>query len=90
MRKLLGLALIAAALIVLPSLWLTLALVGVLWLPALVRAARRARHMPFLALVKGVLASPPFDLAFVANYVVGLFGRPPHPAPTPNAKETPR
>ncbi len=47
-------------------------LAAALWLPALPRAWRRRRDMPSRALVVGVAASPPFDLAFLANYVVGL------------------
>jgi glycosyltransferase involved in cell wall biosynthesis len=84
------LLLLLGLLLVRPDPWLLGALLVVLWLPALVRAARRARDMPSIALVKGVLASPPFDLVFVANYIVGLLGRPAAAAPNPNAKETPR
>lgn len=72
-------------LVVLPSLITLVALLVVLWLPALRRAVRRWREMPAAALLKGVAASPFFDLAFLVNYLRGLLTRHesrPYPART--------
>lgn len=46
-----------------------------LYLPALRRGWRHRADMPRRALLKGVACSPPFDLAFLANYVRGLARR---------------
>ncbi len=43
----------------------------VLWAPALRRLLRR-NDMPAAAKALGVVASPPFDLVYLANYVAGL------------------
>ena len=48
---------------------------ALLWLPAARRAWRRRRDMPPGAILKGVLCSPPFDVAFLAQYVRGLAAR---------------
>ncbi len=48
------------------------ALAAFLWLPALRRAWRRRHAMPARALLKGVACSPPFDVAFLAQYLRGL------------------
>lgn len=69
----LGLAI--GILAVLPNVFTLVAALVVLWLPALRRAIRRRRDMPARALVKGVAASPFFDLAFLANYLRGLLTR---------------
>ncbi len=80
-----GLALLASLLILpiwpIPGL---AALILLAYLPALRRAVKRRHALPPGPLVKGVLASPPFDLAFLATYlqglVQGLFARSPsHP-----------
>ena len=51
------------------------------WLPALRRAAKRARRMPPGRLLLGLAASPLFDLAFLLAYVRGIL-RPAPPAPS--------
>ena len=56
------------------------ALLGLLWLPAVRRAWRRRKAMPARAIAKGVLTSPPFDLAFLLQYVRGLAARKAAPA----------
>lgn len=77
-----------ALLVALPSPWTLLALLLVLYAPALRRAVRRARKMPALAILKGVLASPVFDAAFLVTYVRGLFGRAAQMHQRPNPQET--
>lgn len=49
-------------------------LAATLWLPALRRGLRRRGAMPPLQIVAGMAASPPFDLAFLAQYLRGLVG----------------
>lgn len=68
----------------------TLALLAlVLYAPALRRGVQRMGSMPLAAWLKGVAASPLFDLAFLANYVRGLARRgPPPPANPSHAQET--
>lgn len=66
------------ALVAWPSAWTALALVALLYAPALRRAARAGR--PYLtqrplALAGAVLASPAFDLAFAWRYAAGLANR---------------
>lgn len=69
----------------LPILGLPL-LAGALWVPAVRRAVRRRRSLPAVHLVRGVAASPAFDLAFLVQYVHGLaLGRSRRKTP----KETP-
>lgn len=61
-------------------------LAAALWVPAVRRAFRRHSHVPGLHLVRGVAASPAFDLAFLVQYVHGLaLGRRTRKTP----KETP-
>jgi hypothetical protein len=85
-----GLALVLT--LTLLAVWpgpLTIALlIGILWLPALRRAARRAPHMPAGPLTIGLVASPAFDLVFLFNYVRGLARRTHHEKTKPPAKET--
>lgn len=50
-------------------------LAGVLWAPALRRGIDRAGQMPPVPLATGVIASPVFDLVFLASYVRGLVDR---------------
>jgi hypothetical protein len=76
-----------AYLAITPGLVSGLVFASVLWLPALRRAAKRARRMPAGRLTVGVLASPLFDLAFLLAYVRGLL-RPARPAP-PAGTEAP-
>ena len=69
------------------------ALLGALYLPAVRRAWRRRHAMPRRGLVKGTLASPVFDLAFLVQYARGLLARrksAPQPLSQggPNPKET--
>lgn len=47
-------------------------LLGFLWFPAARRVTRRWRQMPPRELLKGFLASPLFDLAFLARYLQAL------------------
>ncbi|MEK6976214.1 MAG: glycosyltransferase, partial [Candidatus Thermoplasmatota archaeon] len=54
--------------------WGLAALAGVLWLPALRRGLRHRKDMPARHLMAGVAASPPFDLAFLVQYLRGLLG----------------
>lgn len=54
------------------SIALGVACVGLLWLPAVRRGLRRRGAMPLRPLLAGVFASPPFDLAFLAQYLRGL------------------
>jgi glycosyltransferase involved in cell wall biosynthesis len=61
---------------------------AVLWLPALRRAVRRRRAMRLRHILKGVAASPPFDLAFLVNYLRGLRRSRGGRARHPNRKET--
>ena len=49
-------------------------LVAALWLPALRRALLRRGAMPIRQLLAGLAASPPFDLAFLVQYLRGLLG----------------
>lgn len=82
-------ALLLASLILLGLLpgFLTLLLVLlVLYAPVLRRAARRHRDLPRRALLKGTLASPVFDLVFLASYLRGLT----HRAARPNATQPPQ
>ncbi len=68
-----GAALLVSALLVIARPVPGLALFTVvLWAPALRRAWRRRNAMPARALAKGVLASPPFDLAFLSTYLRAL------------------
>ncbi|HVL88378.1 MAG TPA: glycosyltransferase [Candidatus Thermoplasmatota archaeon] len=69
-----GAALVAAlgAFLVVPALGTILALAAVAWAPALRRAWKRRRGMPLKSLVLGAVATPPFDLAFLAAYARGL------------------
>jgi hypothetical protein len=55
-----------------PGLETLLVLAGVLWLPALRRARRRWGRMALPALLLGVAASPPFDVAFLLSYLKAL------------------
>ncbi len=55
-----------------PGLFTLSALLTVLYLPAARRVARRWDEMPTRDLLVGFLASPPFDLAFLARYVQTL------------------
>lgn len=63
-------------------------LVAALWLPALRRGLRRLRAMPPLQLLKGIAASPAFDVAFLLNYLRGLGARPHRRGTKPEPKET--
>lgn len=85
-----GVLLVAAAAILvwLPSLLSLLVFAGVLWLPALRRLFRPHPGMPVRQRMVGLLASPPFDLLFLLNYLRGLVGRRPQPKPTPNPQES--
>ncbi|MHB8633739.1 MAG: glycosyltransferase family 2 protein [Thermoplasmatota archaeon] len=68
-----GLALaVPAALIPWRPLPALLLLAAALWFPAARRAVRRRRALSWRPLLVGVLASPPFDLAFLFHYVRGL------------------
>lgn len=60
----------------------------VLWVPAVVRGARRRGAMAPRQILKGVLASPPFDLVFLIQYVRGLLGLKRPRADRPRPKET--
>lgn len=70
---------IAVAGAVVHSPWLlaggALALLGALYLPAVRRGWKHRKDTPRRALVKGVACSPPFDLAFLVNYLRGLAQR---------------
>lgn len=78
-----GPVLVWAVLLAGAAVWLALApgwlsglvFAGVLWLPALRRAAKRRKAMPASHLLLGVAASPPFDLAFLLSYLRGLLRR---------------
>lgn len=84
-----GLILLAVALFALsPSLLTTLILAGAIWLPALRRLARPHAGMPVRQRLIGLLASPPFDLALLVNYLRGLVGRRDPTAKPPNPKES--
>ncbi len=75
MPHLLGWALALIAALALIPIWPLAglgALVALLYLPALRRALRHTGQMPTGPLIKGVLASPPFDLVFLATYLQGL------------------
>lgn len=66
---------LAGALVLLALLpgWATAALfAAALWAPAVRRGVRRRANMPRFALARAVAATPLFDLAFLANYLVGL------------------
>jgi glycosyltransferase involved in cell wall biosynthesis len=85
---LLWLAFIGGALMVFagaPGVLTGLVLAGALWAPAVRRAWRRRRALPRDQLALGVLATPPFDLAFLAAYLRGLAApeRAPFPIRTP-------
>ncbi len=54
--------------------WGLLAVAAALWLPALRRGVRHRHDMPAGRLLSGVAASPPFDLAFLVQYLRGLLG----------------
>jgi glycosyltransferase involved in cell wall biosynthesis len=62
-------------------------LLGVsLWLPAVRRAVRRGRAIPWRPLLLAVAASPAFDVTYLVHYVRGLLGsRLPSPAPEAQA-----
>lgn len=60
-------------------------LAGLTWLPAARRVTRRAGQMAPVDLVLGFLASPPFDLAFLVQYVGSLIQ--PRRSPNPDATE---
>jgi hypothetical protein len=88
------LALLAAAsawVVAMPGMASLALLAGALWLPAMRRAAR-ASSMPGRWRLLGALASPPFDLAFLAAYVRGLLApaRAPARAPAPAREPTGR
>jgi len=51
-------------------------LCATLWLPAVRRAVRRRRAIPFRPLVMGVAASPAFDVTYLVTYVRGLLSPP--------------
>jgi glycosyltransferase involved in cell wall biosynthesis len=55
-----------------PGLPAVAALLATLWLPALRRAAKRARRTPPRLLLVGVLFAPLFDLTFLLAYLRGL------------------
>lgn len=59
-------------LVLAPGLLAAALLAVALYLPALRRAAKRARQMPPGRLLLGVLCSPPFDLTFLLAYLRGL------------------
>lgn len=69
-----GVLLLAALayLAILPGPLPVVALLVVLWLPALRRAVRRARRMPPGRLLLGVAFAPLFDLTFLLAYARGL------------------
>lgn len=67
-----GAGLAGAAGIAATHRWGLAAVAGVLWAPALRRAMRRHSDLPPLQLVKAVLVSPAYDLAFLAKYLRGL------------------
>lgn len=67
----LGLALALGSAPVFASL-IAVGAAGLLWLPALRRGLRRRGAMPARHIWAGMLASPPFDLAFLAQYLRGL------------------
>jgi glycosyltransferase involved in cell wall biosynthesis len=75
---------LAACLLLLPfrpGLGIAL-LCAALWLPALRRAVRRRRDMPWGPILLGVAASPAFDVTYLVSYLRGLLGtRLPTPAP---------
>jgi len=63
----------------------------VLWAPALRRGWRRRQHMAGRDVVRGVVASPFFDLAFLFAYLQGLVlgrGHPPKQPGTPDKVQT--
>ncbi len=71
-----GLILLAIALFALsPNLLTTFTLAGAIWLPALRRLLRPHPGMPVRQRLIGLTASPAFDLAFLLNYLRGLFRR---------------
>lgn len=59
-----------------------------LYAPAVRRAWRRRHDMPVHRIVQGVVASPPFDLAFLINYLRGLWGHRRRPGRHVDARET--
>lgn len=66
-----------------PGLETLLLLAGVLWAPALRRAARRWDAMPARMVLLGAAASPPFDLAFLFSYARALLRGRARPEATP-------
>lgn len=62
------------------------ALTAALWLPAVRRALRPHPEMPLRARMVGLLASPPFDLAFLFSYLKARIAR----VFTPRTKTIPR
>lgn len=64
---------LAAALLALrPGVGTGLLAAALVWLPALRRAVRRRHAMPPWQILKGVAASPAFDVVFLLNYVYRL------------------
>lgn len=58
-----------AAVVVFPGLPTLALFAAVLWAPAAQRVVSRREEMPLRDLAVGFLASPPFDVAFLATYV---------------------
>jgi glycosyltransferase involved in cell wall biosynthesis len=86
-----GLALVVAVatFAVLPW-WTALILTAVAaWAPALRRAVGHRHGMRWRRIVQGVVASPPFDVAFLVNYAAGLITRADAANEPPKTQETP-
>ncbi|MHB8606608.1 MAG: glycosyltransferase family 2 protein [Thermoplasmatota archaeon] len=71
------LVLTGTALVASPGVWTAVAALVALYAPAARRALRQRHTMPLGEIVSGTLATPPFDLTFLATYLAGLAaGRP--------------